>query len=80
MIVINPTKSDIKVQIEGVEYFLPAEGSITGVREEHALYWKQKLHSFVQIKMDEPVVKKEVKVEEVAPVAEAPIEKKVTKK
>lgn len=62
MRIINPTDSAIEVSIEGTKYVLPAEGELSGVRIEHALYWKSKLHSFLIIKEDGA---EKVEVEEV---------------
>jgi hypothetical protein len=47
MRVINPTDSIIEVTISGKRYVLPANGEISGVRVEHALYWKSRLHNFI---------------------------------
>lgn len=77
MIVINPTKQEIEVIIEGVIYVLPASGKLANVPEKHAFYWKNNLHSFLEVVEDVKIVeKKEVEVKS------EPVEviKKVAKK
>lgn len=72
MIVKNPTKNDIEVQIEGIRYFVKAEGQIIGVPTPHAEYWKNNLHNFLKISKESSVKtqeedtteKEEVKEEE----------------
>ena len=76
MVITNPTSIEIKVQIEGVNYVLPANGELIGVKEEHALYWKEKLHNFIAIKVES---KKDLAAEVAEVIAEKG-EKKVTKK
>jgi hypothetical protein len=58
MRVINPTDSIIEVSINGNPYVLPANGEISGVPVEHALYWKSRLHGFIVIREEEEVVEK----------------------
>lgn len=68
----NPTKSTIEVQIGGRQFVLPAEGELTGVSPEVALYWKEKLHAFIQVSEDSV---SSVKIE-----AEPKVEEKVVTK
>jgi hypothetical protein len=74
MILVNPTDNDITVKIEGIEYTAPANGGVE-LPEAHAKYWKERLHSFMELAEDAPKEKKidapvEEKVEEVAEVVE----------
>lgn len=75
MVVTNPTDQDINVSIKGTDYFLAANSSIKGVKESHAIYWKNSLHQFL-------IVSPETKeVEKVEKTAEVKVEEKsVTKK
>lgn len=74
MIVKNPTNHDIQVQIEGANYFVEANGEISGVIPEHAAYWKVKLHAFIEIVEESKGKKaeKEVATEAAAPEVAAP--------
>lgn len=84
MIVQNPTDLDIKVSIDGVEYFVGPQDEISNVPEQAANYWKTKLHEFLIVLPDTEVVKKVTEVKEpeqkeVKPTAEPKAEDKKTK-
>lgn len=86
MTVKNPTNNDITVQIMGVKYTVPANGEVKYVPEEHALYWRDKLHQFLVLGQDvvektekETPKKEEAKVEEPTKVDE-PTKESETKK
>lgn len=78
MIITNPTKNDISVVIKGIKYTIKAEDSLERVPEDHARYWQESLHKFLQLKKDKDEVKsksstsvtaeREVSVEIEAPV------------
>lgn len=53
MIVTNPTKNDITVNLGGTEYTVEANSSISNVPKELAVYWKNKLHTFLTISEEE---------------------------
>lgn len=72
MIVKNPTKNDIEVQIEGVKYFVRAESELTGVPTAHAEYWKNNLHNFLKISKESSVKKADEEKEEVQEVEITP--------
>ena len=74
MVIVNPTTSDITVQIAGIRYTVEAGKELRGIPAEHALYWKQKLHPFIVVKEESKEVKT-VKSEEVG----ASIDKPKTK-
>lgn len=61
--VINPTETDIKVSIEGREYFVEAKGTVQ-VPEADAAHWKTRLHNFLILEEIKEEKKEEVKVEE----------------
>lgn len=61
MIVTNPTNKDISVVILGVEYTVPAKGSISGVSQETAYYWQNKLHGFLIVENESESTKKDIK-------------------
>jgi len=72
MIVKNPTKEDITVQLKGVKYTVKAQDSLEGVPEEQAVYWKRQLHNFItlsaekkvqEVKEEKEEIKEEVKEE-----------------
>ncbi len=71
MIVTNPTKENIEVQIFGVTYKVQAGESLKNVLAEAAKYWHKELHNFIQLSEDgakvEPVVEKKVEDIEVEP-------------
>lgn len=71
--IINTTESEIKVQINGNAYVLPASGYLD-VSDEVCAYWRKNLHAFLK--------ESEVPVKEVKEVKEVVKEevKKVTKK
>lgn len=54
MVVKNPTANDIRVQILGVQYDLPANGELHNVPPEAAAIWKVKLHTFIQLSDEAP--------------------------
>jgi hypothetical protein len=74
MIIKNPTTNEIRVQILGTKYVLPASGEIKYVPEEHALYWKDKIHNFLILSEDKAEVK-----EKVEPVKEEKVVEKTEK-
>lgn len=64
MILRNPTPNEIKVQIEGVHYTLPANGELKGVPDAHGEYWKVNLHQFIEVEpedTEEEITKKAAK-------------------
>lgn len=68
MKVLNPTEAEITVQIQGIQYTVPAakegkEGVLPNVPEKHAEYWKFKLHEFLILEEDKVVEKADVKKE-----------------
>lgn len=82
MIVRNPTKNDIEVTIDGISYQVKAEDQIKGVRQSHALHWKNKIHSFIELseegkdKVVAPEVAKIVEDKEEAEVEEVKADSK----
>lgn len=70
MIVRNTTNNDIEVQIHGHMYYLPANGFINDVPEEDARYWKERLHSFLDISPDKEKVKPVITPVEPKPVVD----------
>jgi len=64
MIVKNPTESKIEVTILGVDYSVDAKGEVS-VPNQVAAYWKNRLHSFLEISEEVKEVEKVVKVEKV---------------
>lgn len=63
MQVYNPTDTPITVSIQGNEYSVGAGATITGVKENHADYWKNMLHNFIEVS---PEVVKEKSVPKVS--------------
>ena len=71
----NPTDKRIEVVIGGVSYEAPAHDyarnlgkeKIKGLSFEHATYWKEKLHNFLEVR--EMVEEKKVESVEELPVA-----------
>ena len=61
MIIKNPTDLELKVQIKGKKYVIPANESLSGVSEEVTKYWKEKLHSFIIISSEAELPKTEDK-------------------
>lgn len=53
MIVKNPTDKEISVQILGTQYTVPANGEREGVKDEHAIHWKEQIHNFLILKNEE---------------------------
>lgn len=68
MILKNPTNGDISVKIEGREYTCKA-GATVSLPNHRGMYWKTKLHAFMEIVSEEETVDVDV-VEPVAPVVE----------
>jgi len=64
MKVINPTKDTIKVQIKGTEYVIEPESSLVNVPNEIAKYWKENIHTFIGIELEDNVTFVETKTEE----------------
>lgn len=74
MIVTNPTKERLEVQIAGTKYFIEPESDLAGVPEEAANYWQVRLHSFIKIspeiaKTPQKVVEDKTDLPPVDPVA-----------
>ena len=61
----NPIKENIEVIIKGIPYFLPSEGILENVPEEHARYWQESLHKFIQLEKDKVAVVKEEVTEKI---------------
>lgn len=49
MKITNPTDKTIKVQVKGISYEVSANDSISNVPKEHAIYWKEQLHNFIEV-------------------------------
>lgn len=64
MIIKNPINQDLTVKIFGVTYTVPAKGTLSGVTEQVATYWRNRLHNFISIDNETKDTKNE-KVEEV---------------
>jgi hypothetical protein len=75
MKVINKTLNDLEVQVKGVKYVLPANSHLDNVNDEHARYWKDFLHSFIELKKDDKTKETEVTTREevVAELGEAEV-------
>ncbi len=65
MKIFNPTKNDITVQIMGHVYTVKAEDCLSGVKYEHAKYWKEKLHNFILVDEETPSRKTKKEVDEI---------------
>ena len=59
MIVRNPTKEDISIQIQGRLYTVKAGGELPGISENHARHW-QRIHSFIHVSEEIQEVLEEV--------------------
>lgn len=82
----NPTKDTLEVTVKGVAYSIEPEGTLNNIPEEHARYWQENLHKFIQIKKDKledlpveetveiPQPKVEEVKQEVSEAYEAPVE------
>lgn len=73
----NPTEQEITVQIRGREHTIPALGESDELSEADAVYWKDRLHNFLEfvpekIKEQKPEIE-EMKEEEVQPETEAEV-------
>ncbi len=78
MRVTNPTESKIDMTLNGIAYSIGAKDS-KDVSEEIAKHWKEKVHSFVELSEDKPIIKKEevkVKPEEIKVKEEVKVNKK----
>ena len=53
MKITNPTNKEISVQYKGIVYTIPASGSISGIKDDVANYWKTMIHEFIQVSEDE---------------------------
>lgn len=67
MIIKNPTKNPIEVDIFGVHYRIEAEDSLENVPEATARYWQENLHSFLILRKDKEAVVEPVAMQEVSP-------------
>lgn len=84
MTIKNPTDKNVRVVIQGTEYAVPANGEKKGVRDDHALLWKE-IHGFLSLTTDVGVKTAEVVIsvveEKIVPeLAEAVAIKLPTKK
>lgn len=77
MIIYNPTQNELVVMIKGKTYVAPANGQVSNVPSEHAEYWKQSLHSFIEIRSEDEVAVETPKVEEVKEEVKVVVEKPV---
>lgn len=82
MKITNPTNSKISITYRGTNYEIEAGNEIRDIPKEVANYWKSRIHNFIIVSEDTPVVKEIEQNEEKEEVKEeVPVEeKKVTKK
>lgn len=45
----NPTNNQLNVVIRGVQYYIKANGTLSGVPASDAVYWRDRLHNFLEI-------------------------------
>ena len=77
----NPTQTEIRVQVLGREYSV-GPGEVITVSEEVGLYWKNRIHTFMEVVTEESprdLPKEETKEEPKEEVKEEIVEKKEVK-